>query len=236
MSLPEASVFPGIRDRISVRPALRADDFEQIQRLRDAIYVQTEQRIGTVDDFAGSFDRYTERSHWFIALIDDTVVGTVKVIGDSKIGLPFEAIVGNGHRGPGDVVVEIGHLLAMPGSSTRYIVMDLLREATAYSRNELGATHLVGDVFLDKTRGDAFYRRVGFKPLHGPYRDDRFLNAPMSMILKLRCADVAPLMRRSTGTRKELLCYLTSGWNDPEIRRAVAGLPEAAFSAGVPAH
>ena len=234
MSLAEAPALPQTQPRITVRPVTRKGDFAQIQLLRDAIYVQTEHRIGAVDDFAGSFDRYNERSLWFIALVDEQVVGTVKVIGDSEIGLPFESIIGRQHRGAGDVVVEIGHLLALPGSSTRYIVMDLLREASAYSRNELGATHLVGDVFLDKTRGDAFYRRVGFKPLHGPYRDERFLNAPMSMMLKLRMADVAPLMRGSTGTRKELLRYLTSGWNDPEIRRAAAGLPQKASSSRTP--
>jgi hypothetical protein len=98
--------------------------------------------------------------------------------------------------------------------------MELLREAFAYSCNELRATHVVGDVFLDKTRGDAFYRRVGFKPIHGPYQDDRFLDAPLSMMVMLRVADVAPLMRRARGTRKELFRFLTSGCHDPEIRRA----------------
>jgi len=222
--------------RIIVRPASGSADFDQIRRLRDAIYVQNEGRIGAIDDFAGSFDRYTKRSHWFIALIEGEVVGTVKIIGDSEIGLPFEAIIGTSHRGPGDTVVEIGHLLAISGPSTRFIVMDLLREATAYSRNALGATHLVGDVFLDKTRGDAFYRRVGFHPLHGPYRDDRFLNAPMSMMLKLCMADIPALIRRSTGMRRELLCYLTSGWNDPEIHTAAAAPAEAAFTAKAAAH
>lgn len=234
--MTEGAVLTPPRPRIIVRPASGPEDFDRIRQLREAIYVQNEQRIGAIDDFAGSFDLYIKRSHWFIALIDGETVGTVKVIGDSEIGLPFEAIVGTGHRGPGDRVVEIGHLLSVSGPSTRYIVMDLLREATAYSRNELGATHLVGDVFLDKTRGDAFYRRVGFKPLHGPYRDDRFLNAPMSMILKLCMAEIPALIRKSTGMRRELLCYLTSGWNDPEIHSAAAAPAEEPFTAGVAAH
>jgi hypothetical protein len=112
------------------------------------------------------------------------------------------------------------------------VVLELLREAFAYCHNELQATHVVGDVFLDKTRGDAFYRRVGFKPIHGPYQDSRFLDAPLSMIVMLRVADVIPLMRRARGSRKELFRFLTGGCHDPEMLNAAA--PELAPSH--PAH
>lgn len=207
---------------VEVRPVETGDDWKLIQHLRNAVYVQAEHRIGDNDDMANNFDRYNSESRWFIAVAGGEPLGTVKVIRDSEKGLPFELVVGRWQKEPGEVFVEIGHLITLPGSSSQRVVMALLREAFAYASNELRATHVIGDVFLDKTRGDAFYRRVGFEPLHGPYRDERFLDAPLSMIVMLRVADVAPLMRRVKGTRKELFRYLTAGCTDPEIVNAAA--------------
>ena len=195
-------------------------DAQAIQTLRETIYVAAENRIGEVGDFAGSFDRYNEHSKWFIALSEGRAVGVVKVIRDSELGLPYEIVLGRGKRGADDVYAEIGHLLSISGPQSQPVVLGLMREAFAYCSNELGATHVVGDVFVDKRRGDAFYHRIGFTTLHGPYKDDRFLNAPMSAIVVLRVADLAPLMRRGEGTLKELLRYLTGACNDPELRRA----------------
>ena len=197
-----------------------AQDAGHIQTLRETIYVSAENRIGEVGDFAGSFDRYNAYSKWFIAMSEGRAVGVMKVIRDSELGLPYEIILGRGNRDPGDVYAEIGHLLSISGPQSQPVVLGLMREAFAYCSNDLGATHVVGDVFVDKRRGDAFYHRIGFSTLHGPYKDDRFLNAPMSAIVVLKVADLAPLMRGCEGTLKELLRYLTGACNDPEMRRA----------------
>ena len=195
-------------------------DAQAIQTLRETIYVAAENRIGEVGDFAGSFDRYNNHSKWFIAMSEGRAVGVVKIIRDSALGLPYEIIIGQGKRDPNDVYAEIGHLLSISGPQSQPVVLGLMREAFAYCSNQLGVTHVVGDVFMDKRRGDAFYQRIGFTTLHGPYKDDRFLNAPMSAIVVLKVADLAPLMRRCEGTLKELLRYLTGACNDPEMRRA----------------
>jgi putrescine aminotransferase len=208
-----------VRAPIEFREAGPADG-PHIQKLRETIYVAAENRIGEVGDFAGSFDRYNDHSKWFIAMSEGRALGVVKVIRDSELGLPYEIILGRGSRDPSDVYAEIGHLLSISGPQSQPVVLGLMREAFAYCSNELGATHVVGDVFVDKRRGDAFYHRIGFTTLHGPYKDDRFLNAPMSAIVVLKVADLAPLMRRCEGTLKELLRYLTGACNDPEMRRA----------------
>jgi putrescine aminotransferase len=195
-------------------------DAPHVQKLRETIYVAAENRIGEVGDFAGSFDRYNNYSKWFIAMSEGRAVGVVKVIRDSELGLPYEIIIGRGKRDSNDVYAEIGHLLSISGPQSQPVVLGLMREAFAYCSNELGATHVVGDVFVDKRRGDAFYHRIGFTTLHGPYQDARFLNAPMSAIVVLKVAELAPLMRRCEGTLKELLRYLTGACNDPEMRRA----------------
>ena len=214
---------------IEVRRVQTEADRELIQHLRDAVYVQAEHRIGGTGDFVNSFDRYNDESLWFVALDGSgQALGTVKVIRDSEKGLPYECIMGPQKKSPDDRIVEIGHLITLASASTRRVVLGLLREAFAYCRNELQATHVVGDVFLDKTRGDAFYRHVGFKPIHGPYRDARFLEAPLSMIVMLRVADVVPLMRRAKGNRKEIFRFLTGGCHDPEMLNAAA--PELATS------
>jgi putrescine aminotransferase len=208
-----------VRPPIEFREA-GPQDARHVQKLRETIYVDAENRIGEVGDFAGSFDRYNAYSKWFIAMSEGRAVGVVKVIRDSELGLPYEIIIGRGQREANDVYAEIGHLLSISGPQSQPVVLGLMREAFAYCSNELGATHVVGDVFVDKRRGDAFYHRIGFTTLHGPYKDDRFLNAPMSAIVVLRVADLAPLMRRCEGTLKELLRYLTGACNDPEMRRA----------------
>jgi N-acyl amino acid synthase FeeM len=195
-------------------------DAGHIQKLRETIYVSAENRIGEVDDFAGSFDRYNDYSKWFVAISEGCAVGVVKVIRDSELGLPYEIVLGRGKRDAKEVYAEIGHLLSISGPQSQPVVLGLMREAFAYCSNELGATHVVGDVFVDKRRGDAFYHRIGFTTLHGPYKDDRFINAPMSAIVVLKVADLAPLMRRCGRTLKELLRYLTGACNDPEMRRA----------------
>jgi hypothetical protein len=219
IELKEAPLPRRTRVPIEFREA-EPRDAQEIQKLRETIYVAAENRIGEVGDFAGSFDRYNDHSKWFIAMSEGRAVGVVKIIRDSALGLPYEIVIGQGKRHPNDVYAEIGHLLSISGPQSQPVVLGLMREAFAYCSNQLGATHVVGDVFMDKRRGDAFYRRIGFTTLHGPYKDDRFLNAPMSAIVVLKVADLAPLMRRCEGTLKDLLRYLTGACNDPELRRA----------------
>jgi hypothetical protein len=213
---PSARVHPPIE----FREVTGSDDWHHIQDLRDAIYVTAENRIGEETGFYGSFDRYNDYSKWFLATSESRAVGCVKVIQDSKIGLPYETIIGPQKRAPGQVIAEIGHLLSLSGPMSAPIVLGLMRDSFAYSVNQLGATHVVGDVFMDKSKGDAFYRRIGFTTLHGPYRDPRFVDAPLSIIIILEVAGLALRMRQSKGMLKDLLCYLTGTCNDPEIRRA----------------
>jgi len=209
---------------IEFREVTGSTDWPHIQALREAIYVTAENRIGEETGFYGSFDRYDSHSKWFLAMSEGGAVGCVKVIRDSDIGLPYESIIGHQKRAPGQVIAEIGHLLSLSGPMSAPVVLGLMRESFAYSVNQLGATHVVGDVFLDKSKGDAFYRRVGFTTLHGPYRDPRFVDAPLSMIIILEVASLALHMRQSKGMLKDLLCYLTGACNDPEIRRAAGEL------------
>jgi len=209
-----------MRPSLEFREVTGSADWRHIQALREAIYVAAENRIGEETGFYGSFDRYDSCSKWFLAMSEGRAVGCVKIIRDSKIGLPYETIIGRQKRGPGQVIAEIGHLLSLSGPMSAPIVLGLMRESFAYSVNQLGATQVVGDVFMDKSKGDAFYRRIGFTTLHGPYRDPRFVEAPLSIIIVLEVASLAPRMRQSKGMLKDLLCYLTGACNDPEIRQA----------------
>lgn len=207
---------------IEFREATGSADWRHIQSLREAIYVTAENRIGEETGFYGSFDRYNNYSKWFLAMSEGRGVGCVKVIRESEIGLPYETIIGRQQRAPGQVIAEIGHLLSLSGPLSTPIVLGLMRESFAYSVNQLGATHVVGDVFMDRSKGDAFYRRIGFTTLYGPYRDPRFVDAPSSMIIILEVASLALRMQQSKGALKSLLRYLTGACDDPEIRRAAA--------------
>ncbi len=198
---------------IAIRPVTNEADWAQIAQLRETIYVQQSARIGGVDGMAETFDRYNAQAHWLLAEAGGQPLGTVKIIRDSENGLPFEVMTGAWPKESGEVFAEIGHLLTLPGVSAEPVVMALMRAAFAHAVNDLGATHLVGDVFVDRTRGDAFYRRIGFQTAHGPYRDGRFLDAPMSMVMLLRVADLPDLMQRTRGLRMALLRYLTADWN-----------------------
>ena len=141
---------------IEFREVTGSTDWHHIQALREAIYVTAENRIGEETGFYGSFDRYNDHSKWFLAMSEGRAVGCVKVIRDSEIGLPYETIIGHQKRAPGQVIAEIGHLLSLSGPMSAPVVLGLMRESFAYSVNQLGATHVVGDVFLDKSKGDAF--------------------------------------------------------------------------------
>jgi GNAT superfamily N-acetyltransferase len=206
---PQPSV-PLPADDIAYRKAT-GDDRGHILALRRAVYVDADRRIASADDF--SFDRYDDRATYFLAMGPDGPLGTVKTIVDSEIGLPVDEVADLSAVRPGKILVEWGHLMTLPRVRAQGVGLMLMREALAYCVNEVGATHVIGDVFIDKSENGyiaRFYRAFGFVDLHGPYRDPRFIDAPESMIMICDLAATIRNLRQASGQIRELFDKLFS--------------------------
>jgi predicted GNAT family N-acyltransferase len=106
--------------------------------------------------------------------------------------------------------VEFGHLITLPEVRQQKIGLALMREAYRYSVANFQSTHIIADLFIDKNDRTEFYRRVGFEPLYGPYRDPRFVNAPESLLMILEIGRLRGLLDKSSGRARELLTYFVT--------------------------
>jgi putrescine aminotransferase len=193
---------------LSFHAAETAQDKAAVLRLRDAVYVQDQGRLADAADMAATFDRFDRQAVYLLAERDGVPVGTIKLIADSEAGLPCEEAVDLTGFRPGKRLVEYGHLLTLPSVRDTAVATGLMREALVYSVGRLGATHVLGDFFIDGTGSlRAFYTYLGFEPLGEPYRDERFQDAPLSVVAVLDLADAAGRCERTEGRRGELLRY-----------------------------
>jgi predicted GNAT family N-acyltransferase len=173
--------------------------------LRHAVYVGAENRINGVADFSETFDRWDEHARYILAYVNDVPIGTVKVIPDSVLGLPCAEFVDLKALRALGRPVEFGHLIVRSEARGSGIGVQLMRAAFRFSVAELGATHIIADLFLDKRDTSSFYRMIGFEVLHGPYRDPRFNGAPESLLM---IADIRRIVENARRTPPgKLLSY-----------------------------
>ncbi|MGW2326973.1 GNAT family N-acetyltransferase [Streptomyces sp. NPDC001700] len=179
-------------------------------RLRDAVYVQDQQRLADVGDTASSFDRFDTQSRYIVGYQDGAAVGTIKVVPDSPAGLPCDGVTDLATLRTGNRLVEFGHLMTLPEARSTGIGMALMREALVHSVCTFRVTHILGDFFVDDDGGGGlrdFYTGIGFLPLHGPYQDDRFQDAPLSMVAVLDVPEAARRSATEEGRTGQLLRF-----------------------------
>lgn len=172
-------------DVTSFHVARTAEDRAAVIRLRDAVYVHDQGRLADVGDTAATFDRFDGHAVYILAGSGDDAVGTVKVVPDGELGLPCEDVADlSAWRRSGNRLVEFGHLMTLPEIRSRSVGMALMREALVHSVREYRATHVFGDFFADEQTGGLrpFYLQVGFEAVTPPYSDERFHNAPLSIV------------------------------------------------------
>lgn len=214
----------GVEFLVAGTPAELAD----VLRLRDAVYVRDQHRLTDVTDTITSFDRYDAQSRYIVAYQDGRAVGTIKVVPDSPAGLPCDGVVDLAGLRGGNRLVEFGHLMTLPEARRNGIGMMLMREALIHSVRTCRVTHILGDFFVDDF-GELrdFYTEIGFRPLHAPYRDSRFQDAPLSLVAVFAVTDAAARATTEEGRASRLLQYFFHDYADYADRSKEADVANA---------
>ncbi|MFF9690820.1 GNAT family N-acetyltransferase [Streptomyces sp. NPDC014623] len=190
--------------RIARTDAERAD----VILLRDAVYVRDQGRLADTADTAATFDRFDGTAEYIVGYLDGAPVGTVKVIPDSPSGLPCDDTVDLSPLRPGNRLVEFGHLMTLPKLRHQEIGMALMRQALVHGVRAHGATHIIGDFFVDDSGGlRSFYQDIGFVALGEPYTDERFRGAPLSLVAALDVLEAARAARDDVHRGNRVLQY-----------------------------
>lgn len=192
---------------IDIRVTNADEDWRSVLDLRKQVYVDSENRLTSVGDMANTFDKFNDHSTYFIAYMDERAVGCVKVIADSRVGLPCEEEVDLSTYRRQGTLAEIGHLIVLKEIRSKSLGSLLMREALIHCVRNLAVTHLIGDFFVDDTtRGlHTFYVMLGFQLMCKPYRDVRFVGGPESVVAILNITDALSLSKTGTEAQQRLL-------------------------------
>ncbi|MEU2420823.1 GNAT family N-acetyltransferase [Streptomyces sp. NPDC007851] len=198
-------MLDGVTFRMARTPAEHAD----VLRLREAVYVQDQERLTDTSQTAATFDRFDAHSFYIVAYSGAEPIGTVKIVPDSAAGLPCEDVADVGKLRAEHRLVEFGHLMTLPDVRNNRVGMRLMREALVHSVRVHDVTCVLGDFFVDDLEGRLrdFYTEIGFFPVHGPYRDTRFTGAPLSMVAALDVPDAARRCRAAGADGSRVLRY-----------------------------
>jgi N-acyl-L-homoserine lactone synthetase len=144
-------------------------DLDALYKFRHDVFVEQLEWL-SADESGLLWDEYDEIAYNYAAYDSaGTVVGGVRVVPDSPIGLPLERYAPlNGYR-DGRVVGEVSRLAVHPDYVTSRLAMRLMK--AAFERAEfMGLTEVVMDTSVDgKTIG--LYERMGFSRVGEPFVD-----------------------------------------------------------------
>ncbi|MFJ2766420.1 GNAT family N-acetyltransferase [Streptomyces sp. NPDC087300] len=185
-------------DDITFRRARTPAQDADVLRLREAVYVQDQERLSDTSQTADTFDKFDAQAYYLLAYAGAEAVGTIKIVPDSQAGLPCEDVADIGALRAGHRLVEFGHLMTLPDARNQKIGMRLMREALVHSVQTHQVTCILGDFFIDDLDGKLrdFYTDIGFVPVHGPYQDPRFTGAPLSMVAALDVPEAVRLCKK----------------------------------------
>jgi N-acyl-L-homoserine lactone synthetase len=121
-------------------------------------------------------DEFDQESANYAAYDDeDVIVGSLRVVPDSALGLPLERCrVLNGYRG-NRRLVELSRLAVAP-EWRGMVLAALLMKAGYQCAVRMGATHIVLDTYVGNCqRTERLYEKMGFEQLTEPYDDPDYL-------------------------------------------------------------
>lgn len=196
---------------LSIEPTTYEQNYKIIKEFRSRVYVTKEDRLVDVEDFSNSFDNYNSNSVYFIAKKSQDTVGLVKVINGNLSNLPCEEVASINHLRSLGTVVEVGHLLVINLAHNYKVVLELMKRALEYSFNELKASYILADVFVDGKNfnyKNDIYHQIGFVDIYGPYQDKRFKNSPRSLLIALEKKRLLDLYLSANRSKRRLLGYV----------------------------
>lgn len=158
-----------------------AEDLESLYRFRHDVYVDdlgwlppSSDRMArdVYDDFAFNYAAFDEH---------DRVVGSVRIVADSPMGLPLERCAPlNGYRS-GKTIVEICRLAVHPELHNPRLG-GLLMKTGLHRAEMLGASHVLLDVAVE-TESVRLYEKTGFVRLGPEYIDTHHLGRLRSVTM-----------------------------------------------------
>lgn len=186
------------------------EELEGVKSLSQSIY-HTELGWMSREQAADLDDEYDAQSFWFLALVDDTPTGAMRIVRDSQHGLPLERFAAM-DRFSAARAIECQRLMVLP--AYRHIQMPgapfgifsaLTKVAFHYCLYHR-IDQVFADVFLNTdTTPIKFLKRLGFTETGVIFRDFELKEASDSTALKL---DLSYLVKRALTNRSPFFSYL----------------------------
>ena len=170
---------------VQIKDASRLDALYRFRR--DMFVEQLGWMSGTDTRLVDEFDDY---AYNYAALDDQAeIVGSLRVVPDSRRGLPLERCACLGGFRHGKVLVELSRLLVHPRYQGASLGAQLMKAGYQRALSQ-HATHTVLDTYVGEGMADKLYRKMGFKPLVDAYFDPALKCAlpVVSMVLDLQMA------------------------------------------------
>ncbi len=148
---------------------------------------------------------------------DGSVVGSVRVVPDTPLGLPLERCSSLGNYRQGRQLVEVCRLAVDPKWRSLNLA-GLLMKAAYQCAKSMGASHIVLDTYIDRRRRTyRLYSRMGFEALGEPHPDPNYLWRLPVLALGL---DIVAAERDWPTARPGLFRFFTT--SDPGIDHGAA--------------
>lgn len=174
--------------QIAIRP-VAGPEVHELFRFRHDVFCSELRWLPPSAETPGVLrDHYDEVAHNYAAFDErGAVVGSVRVVPDSPVGLPIERNVGLGGFRELMRPAEISRLAV--ATHLRRTPLSLLLMKAAYQCARLrGHDFIVLDTYLDPSNQTlALYERIGFERLAEPYEDPAYRNPAPVLALGLDC-------------------------------------------------
>ena len=192
-----------------------------VLRLRDSVYVQDQGRLSQEIDMSETFDRYDSQAVYLLGYLQEKPIAAIKIIQDGVLGLPSEGQVDISRLRAAGNVVEFGHLITERQYRQNGYGLSMMKAALDFAYNTFKTRYIIGDFFAQSDSKSGYhplYHQIGFQPISAIYHDNRFVNAPESIVGALdiyECIESVASKKADNNHLKEFF------FSDLESRRSV---------------
>lgn len=194
-----------------VSPARSRQDFEAVNQLWNAVYGD---ECGWLPPAEGAryLDRYHAHSTYLVAKAEGRAVGTMRLVADSREGLPIEQFVDIADLRGERTLVECQRLMILPEFRNRrwqdlpYGVLGALFKGCLHWCVANSLTHVIADLFTStKTTPIGVLKSIGFEDTGKEFIDTELSEPDKSIALILR---IGELFSRTFRTNSPFYRYL----------------------------
>ncbi len=138
-------------------------------------------------------DKYDAYSYNYVAFDQySQIAGTLRIVPDSKEGLPLERLFSLDSYRENKTIVEINRFAVSVQHRSSRLFLRLM--AAAYQCVEMmGNTHMVLDAYVDE---EPIYEAVGFRRISEPYFDPEYHRNSFVVTMMVSLEDVKPILEK----------------------------------------